>query len=95
MRPNSNDPLLLPSACVCKAENAADAPSMRLSPPVYHFVTQDLLCSSVCVYNLRSEEAIKTLHSIGARWKESLYKQQDRATLPPTESTNTHRDLTY
>lgn len=80
----------------CKAENAADAPSMRLSPPVYHFVTQDLLCGSVCVCNLSSEVAIKTLHSIGARWKEFLYKQQN--SIEPhflTQSTNTHSDLTH
>lgn len=80
LRPNSNDLVLLPSTCthgICKTENAADAPSMRLSPPMYLFVTQELLCCSVCVYNLSSAEAIKILPSIGARWKEFLCKQLD------------------
>lgn len=68
-------------------------------PPVYHFVTQVLLCCSVCVYKLSSKEAIKTLHSIGARGKEFLYKHQSsgscRATLPLIRSTNTHTETHF
>lgn len=61
---------------------------------VCHFVTRVFLCPSVCVYKLSSKEAIKTLHSIGARRQEFLYKHQSsggcRGTLPLTRSTNTH-----
>lgn len=64
--------------------------------PVYRFVTRLLLCCSVCVDKPSSKEAIKTRHSIGARWQEFLYKQQSsgswRATLSLTRSTNTHTE---
>jgi len=62
--------------------------------PVHQFLTHVLLCCSVCVDKRRSKEAIKTLHSIGARRQEFLYKHESSGicggTLLLTRTANTY-----